>query len=231
MPYPNEHATRIRDPGAFDPESFRSKDLKNGIRIILGKLKGEDTMTLQAYRFSIDKFTSEEAKKWLEDNKVSYLKFEPATEETISHTGVPGMKWGVRRGPKLPDSSDHATYSSIRKKKVKDMSDDELKVVTKRAALVSLYRKSGPITKKKIRQMNNDELQGHIDKSSLRKAIGHNPVRRWNFKDFVKTYKLSDTDTKALLDRVNSENQYYTTKNADIDAARKYIKTFLDTNP
>ena len=256
MPYPTEHAARIRDPGAFDPDSFRSKDLKGGVRIILGKLKGQDSMTVQAYRFSIDQFTSEEAKKWLEDNKVSYLKFEPAKEETVSHTGVLGMKWGVRHNPKskgIPsgtiarkvgpnhfkilykpkpgDSEHHGLFSAIRKKKVQDMTDDELKFVTKRVALISLYKKSGAITKKKIREMSNDDLQGHVSKYQLRKGILKNPVRRWKLKDFIKTYKLNDTDTKTLLDRVNKENEYYTAKDADIKAVAKYVKTFLDTNP
>jgi hypothetical protein len=188
-------------------------------------------MTVQVYRFSLDQFTSEEAKKWLEDNKILFMKFEPASEESISHTGVIGMKWGVRRGPKLPDSSDHATYSAIRKKKVRNMTNDELSVVTKRAALLSLYKRSGAVTKKKSREMSNAELQGHVDKYRLREGLLKSPVRRWNFKDFVKTYKLSEAEAKTLLDRVNAENTYYRTKNANTTAAAKYIKTFLDTNP
>ncbi len=254
MPYPNEHAARVKDPSAFDPESFRNKDLKNGIRIIVAKLKGEDAMTVQAYRFSVKQFTPEEAKQWLKDHKVSYIMFEAASEPEVTHSGVIGMKWGVRNHAKtnLPrgtvvrtknkmyiavgkskpgDSSHHKIYSEIKRKKVKDMSDDELKIVTKRTVLLSLYKKSGTISKKKARQMSNEELQGHVDKYLLRKAIAKNPVRKWNFKDFVKTYKLSDADAKSLLDRVNAENTYYTAKNANTTAVEKYVKTFLDTNP
>src|SRR5512135_1862450 len=109
MPYPNEHAARIRDPGSFIPSSFRSKNLKGGVRIILGKLKlGGDSMVIQAYRFSVDDFTPEEARRWLKDNKVSFIKFEPAKEESMNdknelqHVGILGMRWGVRKGPPKP---------------------------------------------------------------------------------------------------------------------------------
>jgi len=82
-PYPNEHAARIRDPEEFKEDSFRRKKLEGeeGISIIIGKLKGEDTMTTQAYRFSIENWTADEAKKWLKDHNIKYKTFEPATNE------------------------------------------------------------------------------------------------------------------------------------------------------
>jgi hypothetical protein len=83
-PYPNEHAARVRDPGDFIEDSMRSKDITDGVRMIIGKLKdGDDSMVTQAYRFSVDKFTAEEAKKWLEDNDVEYISFEEAAEKGI----------------------------------------------------------------------------------------------------------------------------------------------------
>jgi len=81
MPYQNEHAARIIDPGKFEPDSFRRKEVASGVSIILGKLKGETLMTAQAYRFDKTKFTPDEVKKWLKDNNVKYIEFESAMEE------------------------------------------------------------------------------------------------------------------------------------------------------
>lgn len=80
MPYPNEHAARIRNPNDFEPDSFRSKRIAKGIRIILGKLKGSDKMTAQAYRFDASQYTEEEAKKWLKEHGIKYISFEPASK-------------------------------------------------------------------------------------------------------------------------------------------------------
>jgi len=85
MPYPSEHSARIKDPGDFIADSFRSKSVATGIRIIIGKLKnGDGSMVTQAYRFKSDQFTVEEAKKWLKDHDVKYISFEPASEESSS---------------------------------------------------------------------------------------------------------------------------------------------------
>lgn len=81
MPYQNEHAARIIDPAKFDPDSFRRKEIAAGVNIIIGKLKGETTMTAQAYRFDNAKFTPDEAKKWLKDNNIKNISFEPSMEE------------------------------------------------------------------------------------------------------------------------------------------------------
>lgn len=77
-PFPNEHSARIRNPEGFVQRSFKRKNIRNGIDIVTGWLEGQTTMTTQSYRFKTDVFTAEEAKKWLKDNKINYIKFEPA---------------------------------------------------------------------------------------------------------------------------------------------------------
>ena len=83
MPYPNEHSARVRDPGDFQSDSFRRKNIEKGIDLILGKLKGESSMTTQAYRFDKTIFTVVEAKKWLKDHKINYISFEPAAKNMV----------------------------------------------------------------------------------------------------------------------------------------------------
>jgi len=80
-PYPNEHACRIRQPGEFEPDSFRrtSRDHEGKkYNIIMGKLKGETTMTEQAYRYPKDSWTADEAKSHCSAHDGA--SFEPASE-------------------------------------------------------------------------------------------------------------------------------------------------------
>jgi len=85
MPLPNEHSARVKPPGDFQEDSFRRKPIgESGVEAIMGHLKGETTMTIQTYRFPKDKFTPEEAKKWLADNEVKDYTFEAAAEEGVA---------------------------------------------------------------------------------------------------------------------------------------------------
>lgn len=84
MPYPNEHAGRVKDPADFINTSFRRKVVATGVSIITGKLKadGNDgSMITQAYRFNIDYFTADEAKEWLKNHDIEVISFEPAINE------------------------------------------------------------------------------------------------------------------------------------------------------
>jgi len=89
MPYPNEHSARLQSPDKFD--RFRSSKsakvhgvrLPNGTRAIWGHLKGRgpDDWAVQAIRFNVDKWTAAEAKAWLKENDIKYIKFEAATRK------------------------------------------------------------------------------------------------------------------------------------------------------
>lgn len=83
MPYPHEHAARIRNPGLFKEDSFRRKVVDRGVNIIIGKLKdGDDSMVIQAYRFDVSYFTAAQAKKWLRDHDIEPISFEAATKDS-----------------------------------------------------------------------------------------------------------------------------------------------------
>jgi hypothetical protein len=90
MPYPNEHAARIRSVGDFSKVFRRTKGgriygrikVPASIGIIWGKLKGRDKPTdmpiPQALRFDKKVWTVAGAKKWLKDHNIKYKRFEPA---------------------------------------------------------------------------------------------------------------------------------------------------------
>ena len=80
MPYPNEHACRLRDPGDFQANSFRRESRESdGKRydVIMGRLKGESSMTEQAYRYPKDIWTEAEARAHCKEHKG--ILFEPAS--------------------------------------------------------------------------------------------------------------------------------------------------------
>ena len=57
----------------------------------------------------------------------------------LAHYGVLGMKWGVRRKSRTP-SADSAKVKAIRKKKVNEMSNQELRDANNRLQLERQYR-------------------------------------------------------------------------------------------
>ena len=85
MPFANFHAARMADPGDFLKDSFRTKEIAPGIEIILGKRSEGGSMETQAYRFDKDKFSVEEAHKWLEEHKEKPILFEKASVGNISY--------------------------------------------------------------------------------------------------------------------------------------------------
>lgn len=88
-PYPNEHAARLENPDKYD-EFRRTKggtiygsiEVPKTISIIWGHVNGEprNAWHPQALRFPIENWTVSQAKKWLKDNKIDYISFEPAEE-------------------------------------------------------------------------------------------------------------------------------------------------------
>ena len=83
MPYPNEHSARVMNPDLFINSTFRRKKIDKGVSVILGKLKNNktDKMKVQAYRFNKQVFTPFQAKQWLKNNKIKYIKFEAAEKK------------------------------------------------------------------------------------------------------------------------------------------------------
>lgn len=82
MPYPNEHACRIKSPGLFQEGSFRRMNKTSdgkSFTIIVGRLKGQTTTTSQALRYPKKSWTAEQARKHCKEH--GGIKFEPAIKE------------------------------------------------------------------------------------------------------------------------------------------------------
>ena len=99
-PYPNEHSARLQDPDKFDKirrkadgTLFNKVKVPSTIDVLWGHLKdGEaDDWAAQALRFPTKDWTAAEAKKWLKDNEVKYIAFEPATD-SATEPGDPTPK-------------------------------------------------------------------------------------------------------------------------------------------
>jgi hypothetical protein len=126
LAYPNEHAARIKDPKYFDPDTYRRTEggliygkikVPKTISIIWAKLKGhsgsKNYPIPQALRFPVKNWTAAEAKKWLKDNHVKYILFEPAksggknmeTKFSLNHNSTLEKNepdWGNVDKTKLP---------------------------------------------------------------------------------------------------------------------------------
>jgi hypothetical protein len=78
MPYPNEHAARVKSPGTCT-DTVRRQTLGKGVARIACISKATGEWTTQAYRFKKDQWTASEARAWLREKKIKYTLFEPAT--------------------------------------------------------------------------------------------------------------------------------------------------------
>lgn len=87
MPYPNEHACRLKDPDDFQKGSFsRTKRKHEGKEygVIIGKLKGETKTTEQAYRYNKKTWTASEAKKHCKDHDGTFEKASESEESSLN---------------------------------------------------------------------------------------------------------------------------------------------------
>jgi len=65
---------RQKNPGLFDPDSFKTITLKgvSGIKAVIGKLKGQDTTTIQTFIFDKSKWNLDKAKAWVKEHGSKY---------------------------------------------------------------------------------------------------------------------------------------------------------------
>lgn len=88
-PYPNEHACRLREPNDFQPNSFRRVERTSdgkSYSVIMGRLKDEDSMTEQAYRYSKDEWSAQQARSHCTSHNGKT--FEAAEVKNVSTNGL-----------------------------------------------------------------------------------------------------------------------------------------------
>ncbi len=97
------------------------------------------------------KFEFKEVKHSLENGDVVFigkldsfgmiisLIFDEEKSNNLSHTGVKGMKWGVRKDKRTP-SQEHVRSRKLQKKKIFEMSNEELQTVAGRLELENRYK-------------------------------------------------------------------------------------------
>jgi len=75
---------RQRDPVSFQQKSFRIITLSKseGIKAVIGRLKGKTTTIVQSYLFDKKKWSTKEAQAWVEKHKASNLETAPYTKIT-----------------------------------------------------------------------------------------------------------------------------------------------------
>ena len=63
-----ENVIRVRQEDPDKYEKFRIKEITDGVKLVLGKLKGKDKWEVQSIVFDKDKFDVEKVKKWIKEH-------------------------------------------------------------------------------------------------------------------------------------------------------------------
>ena len=141
-PYPGEHACRLRDPNDFEADTFvRTTREHEGKKydVIQGRLKGEDALTEQAYRYPKDVWTEAAARAHCTDHDGSA--FEPASgaDEEAARWGTPPPPVGET--PSLPLEREGRILSTKNRELIGDCVD-KLRIAAK--ALQELLDATAP---------------------------------------------------------------------------------------
>lgn len=103
MPYPNEHACRLRDPDDFRDESFiRETEQTDGGKeydVIYGELVEDGSTEAQSQRYPVDTWSEDEAREHCQES--GGLEFEAASDEDEGEEGHLQVQAGDIGAPRL----------------------------------------------------------------------------------------------------------------------------------
>lgn len=89
-------------------------------------------------------------------------------QKALEHYGIKGMQWGVRK--KRSRSADSSEAASLKKKKVFEMSNEELKKVNARLDLEKKYASLNPSTTSKVSKLVGG-MAGSVAKQVVSNAV------------------------------------------------------------
>ena len=92
-------------------------------------------------------------------------------QKYLIHYGIPGMRWGRRSGGvSKSGSADHVKAKEIKKKKLKNMSNADLKTLNERMQLESQYKRLNP-AKVNVGKKVLTEVLKEIGKETVKSAV------------------------------------------------------------
>ena len=116
---------RVRNPDDFEDDSFRTINIgasTQDIKATVGRLKGENTMTVQSYVFDKEKWTVEDAQAWVDEHKkddVPEIEEKQATEEdTEADTSTEDDTKEVEGGKADASAEEQETSTEIEVKNI-----------------------------------------------------------------------------------------------------------------
>jgi hypothetical protein len=117
MPFPNEHSARLISPGSLKPIRVRRTKGSGKARVkgvivpknisviwFIIRREGKEVPVAQALRFPIKDWTVERARKWVKDNKIKPILFEPAEPKKKSVQKILDIHKRIHEFDKLTDT-------------------------------------------------------------------------------------------------------------------------------
>jgi len=155
----NEYRVRVRDPGDFQEDSFRRITLKRTrprIFGIVGRLKGKETMTLQALRFpKADGWTRPRVEAWVKSHPEVFRSILIAWDGDDEESPVLKLSRGMDRLLVTAEEADGDVTEVVSVGSV-ELTDEVLSLFTERRPALRVVR---------------DPLEPHINLEQLRRIL------------------------------------------------------------